>query len=414
MDPTYPLYPAFAFGCFILVLIPLPWHFQAWNTGTCMFMIWTSVVCLIQFINAMVWHGKDSNVAPIYCYAATRLEIGAGVALPACSLCIQRCLYRITSTNSATFIQQKKIRTIAIDLCICMGFPLLIMALTYIVQGHRFTIFEDIGCTPSTYTAWQAYPLYFMWPLVFGLIATVYCILTLRSFSARRSRFNSLYTSGHSLDSRRYGRLMLLSITNVVLTMGFSTWTIYQNATKIVPFVEAHPNFGDVQRIPSIIWRSIPTMRRVIEFDRWNVIICAIVFIAFFSFAKDTRGNYNVAFSKLVKRFISSKRTPPSPKPDQASQTAYRKGYSIEMTDCYTTPPVRVRLRDRETVTFDIRKISIHGQQWGSIDSVTGTIGSPPIDVHAVSQSASFYAMSPDSRIGLLSDRMRSDTQDTV
>lgn len=66
-DFTYPLFPIFAFLGFILSLIPLPWHLQAWNSGTCYYMIWTSLACLNQFINSIVWHGNALNPAPIWC-----------------------------------------------------------------------------------------------------------------------------------------------------------------------------------------------------------------------------------------------------------------------------------------------------------------------------------------------------------
>ncbi|TDL15323.1 pheromone receptor [Rickenella mellea] len=299
MDPTYPLYPIFAFVCFILVLIPLPWHLQAWNTGTCMYMIWTGVVCLIQFANSIIWHGNTINKAPIYCDISTRIVLGAGVALPACSRCIQRCLYRITSSKTVTSTKEQKLRIIVIDLCICLGFPLLTMALTYIVQGHRFSIFEDIGCTPAIYNIWPAYPIYFMWPLICGLISSVYCVLILKSFSTRRSRFDSFYSSGHS--SQRYVRLMLLSVTDVVFTIAFSTWVIFSNANETKPYIswaDTHSDFGVVRTFPSMIWRSVHELRVDVEFDRWNIIMCALVFIAFFTFAEETRGKYKSVLAK--------------------------------------------------------------------------------------------------------------------
>lgn len=67
MDPTYPLFPIFAFLGFILSLIPLPWHFQAWNSGTCFYMMWASLACLNQFVNSIVWRGNILNPAPIWC-----------------------------------------------------------------------------------------------------------------------------------------------------------------------------------------------------------------------------------------------------------------------------------------------------------------------------------------------------------
>jgi hypothetical protein len=44
----------------------------------------------------------------------------------------------------------------------------------YIVQGHRFNIFEDIGCYPFTYNTAASFPLVFCWPIVIGLVSAVY------------------------------------------------------------------------------------------------------------------------------------------------------------------------------------------------------------------------------------------------
>jgi hypothetical protein len=45
----------------------------------------------------------------------------------------------------------------------------------YIVQGHRFNIFEEIGCYPMTYNTPPAYPLVFAWPLAIGIVSATYC-----------------------------------------------------------------------------------------------------------------------------------------------------------------------------------------------------------------------------------------------
>ena len=66
-DPTYPLYPILSFLGFVVCLIPLPWHIQAWNSGTCAFMIWTAISCLIGFVNSLVWTGNVNNLAPVWC-----------------------------------------------------------------------------------------------------------------------------------------------------------------------------------------------------------------------------------------------------------------------------------------------------------------------------------------------------------
>lgn len=46
--------------------------------------------------------------------------------------------------------------------------------LDYVVQGHRFDVLGQIGCYPVVYNSIPAYFLYFMWPLVFGVISFVY------------------------------------------------------------------------------------------------------------------------------------------------------------------------------------------------------------------------------------------------
>lgn len=70
-DPTYPLFPIVSGFGFVLVLIPLPWHLHAWNSGTCFFMLWAALACLNLFINSIVWAGNALNPAPWWCEICT-------------------------------------------------------------------------------------------------------------------------------------------------------------------------------------------------------------------------------------------------------------------------------------------------------------------------------------------------------
>lgn len=81
-----------------------------------------------------------------------------------------------------------------VDLAIGLGIPALQMILRmsllssfpcietdkfkyseFVVQGHRYDIWEDIGCYPTTVNTPPAYPLSFVWPTVIGLVSAVYC-----------------------------------------------------------------------------------------------------------------------------------------------------------------------------------------------------------------------------------------------
>ena len=54
---------------FILSLIPLCWHVKSWDmhVGTCMYMVWTALGCLVHFVDSIVWNGNAINWAPVWC-----------------------------------------------------------------------------------------------------------------------------------------------------------------------------------------------------------------------------------------------------------------------------------------------------------------------------------------------------------
>ncbi|TDL19900.1 fungal pheromone STE3G-protein-coupled receptor [Rickenella mellea] len=307
MDPTYPLFSIVSFLCFLLVLSPLPWQFRVWNTGMCMYILWTASSCLIWFINSIIWKNNAADRAPIFCDISTRIIMGTGVAIPACSLCIQRRLYGITIAQAVTSDKYEKIRRVCVDLAICLGFPLFVMALAYIVQGRRYVIFEDVGCACYLYDVWPAFPIYTIWPLVLALISTVYCVMTFRSFARRRSQLKEFLDSGDSpIALNCYYRLMMLCCTEIIFTIPLASWILYLNFTKLTKYIswaDTHSDFLIIETYPSIIWRNDKQLRISLEFGRWNIIICAIIFSAFFTFAEDSRNNYRAFSRKTAQRF---------------------------------------------------------------------------------------------------------------
>ncbi|KAJ7453723.1 pheromone receptor, partial [Mycena latifolia] len=106
-----------------------PWHLQAWNSGTCFYMIWTALACLNQFINSVVWRDDMVNRAPVWCDISIRITMAASVGIPAASLCINRRLYHIASVKSVSISPAEKRRAALIDTLICVLFPLLYLPL---------------------------------------------------------------------------------------------------------------------------------------------------------------------------------------------------------------------------------------------------------------------------------------------
>jgi pheromone a factor receptor len=56
---------------------------------------------------------------------ATRIQVALNAALPACSLCINRRLYKIATTRAVVITDTQKRRALIYDLLIGVGIPIL-------------------------------------------------------------------------------------------------------------------------------------------------------------------------------------------------------------------------------------------------------------------------------------------------
>ncbi|KAJ7223586.1 pheromone A receptor-domain-containing protein [Mycena pura] len=312
-DPTYPLFPIIAFVGSVLVLVPLPWHLQAQNSGTCFYVLWSFLATLNQFINSIVWANDTVNRAPVWCDISIRIMLAASVGTPAASLCINRRLYQIATVQAVGMSKAEKRRAAFIDTLICVLLPLVYLVLQYIVQGHRFDVIEQIGCYPAIYNTLPAYFLSFIWPPVIGCISAVYGVFTLRAFLRRRAASSQFIApSGSSknpgLTGGHYLRLMALATTDIILTTPLGFFFIYLNrsAEPFAPWIswaDTHFNFSRVGQIPAFAWRAQRLTALGFQFTRWMAPVSALMFFAFFGCAADARRNYDVAFNVLVATF---------------------------------------------------------------------------------------------------------------
>ncbi|KAI0270658.1 putative fungal pheromone GPCR, STE3-type [Gloeopeniophorella convolvens] len=301
-----PVFPVCALLGAVLVAIPLPWHLEAWNSGTCYFMIWTSVACLNQFVNSMIWRNNALNVAPVWCDISTRIMIGSSVAIPAASMCISRRLYCIATIRAVTVTRAEKLRNIIIDTFICIVLPFVCVALAYVVQGHRFNIFEDIGCFPATVNTALAYVLVYMWPLLLGLISAVYGILSIRAFWIRQAEMKEFLANSSTMTTGRYFRLIALSMTEMSLTTPLSVFVIIFNASgEIQPWISwsnIHFDFSRVELISASLWQPDHGLAASLIITRWLVPLSAFVFFVFFGFGDEALKNYRKCYAVIYRR----------------------------------------------------------------------------------------------------------------
>ncbi|KAK7025127.1 pheromone B alpha 1 receptor [Favolaschia claudopus] len=302
------VFSMFAFIGFLCSTIPLPWHLEAWNTGTCLYMIWTATACLVLFINSIVWNGNVIDWAPAWCDISTHFLNGFNLAIPAASLCINRRLYQIASVRTVTKTRAERRRAIIIDLLIGLGLPLLQIPLQYIVQGHRYNIFEDIGCLGETYETPVAIVLFHLPPIIVGCVSAVYCALSIKSFYHSRAQFKELLSSTNSnLNLNRYIRLMLLASTDLFMTIPLSIWVLWVNVRVVglspwISWADTHSNFSRVVQIPGVFWRSDVYTVASLETTRWLTVACSFLFFAYFGFADEAIKNYRAAFTSVAKR----------------------------------------------------------------------------------------------------------------
>ncbi|KAL5525152.1 STE3_2 [Sanghuangporus sanghuang] len=307
-ESSYPLYPILFFISFVLVLIPLPWHLQAWNVGTCSFMLWTAVASLSWFVNSIVWKDNAINWAPVWCDITSRIIIATSVAIPASSLTITRRLYKISRVQTVMSSQKERRKELAVDLSICVGLPVFVMILYYFVQGHRFNILEQIGCFPVTVNTPPAYAFVWMWPLLLGTISMVYCIFTIIAFLKRRREMSQFLNSSSQITFSRYFRLMVLAMMDTSFTIPLASLVIWLNTTQseISPWkglADVHWGFSRVEQIPAVLWRMERWNVVSLHLDRSLIIFCAVEFFVFFGFAEENRKNYARVYWTIMKRF---------------------------------------------------------------------------------------------------------------
>ncbi|KAG5650197.1 hypothetical protein H0H81_000357, partial [Sphagnurus paluster] len=303
-DPTTTAFSVVSFITAILVAIPFAWHLEAWNTGTCMYMAWTSLGCLNLFINSVIWRGSIANVAPVWCDISSKFMVGTSLALPAASLCINRRLYHIATI--------RKVTTTFAD------------GADYIVQGHRFDIFEDMGCMPFTYNTPLAYVLVQAPILAVGLTSATYagtCApsqsehkaertalpgLSIVAFKRRTVELRALMTTASTLNPHRYMRLMFLAGVEIAISVPTTMLSITAAAQgDVEPWISwenVHEGFSRVDQIPGVVWRSSQVATFGVEETRWGIVGCGLVFFMFFGFAQEARNHYGRVFRAVARR----------------------------------------------------------------------------------------------------------------
>ncbi|KAI0651373.1 GPCR fungal pheromone mating factor [Trametes meyenii] len=297
-----------AFASFLaafLVLTPLPWHWRARNIPTLSLILWLFVLNVAHGVNVIEWYDNIDVKLQIWCDIISKLVIGANMAIPAACFCLAMRLEGIAAVrNVKTNFTDKRRKTI-VDLAICVGAPMIQMALHYVVQGHRFDIVEGFGCQPDTYVSIPEFFLIWFIPILLCISTFVLGGLAFRHFFKRRATFaRHLAVSTSGLTPSRYFRLMSMSLALMIWNLLIFALTLYFNYRNgLRPWTnwaDVHSNWLAMGRFPALL---IPRyVLRWTLFLWWTIPITAYMFFAFFAFGRDAVSEYTIYPAGLLDR----------------------------------------------------------------------------------------------------------------
>jgi len=163
----------------ILDIPPLIWHARNNNLAAASLVFWVILLNSMYFMNALIWRNDDIDSwynGQGLCDIQVKLQVGSWVAVSGALACIMRNLARVMDTENSILVATKaqRLHRKAFDVFFCFGFPLVIMALSYIPQHYRYYLLGISGCAPSFDTTWPTIVLVYMWPAIISLADAYY------------------------------------------------------------------------------------------------------------------------------------------------------------------------------------------------------------------------------------------------
>lgn len=171
--------PVLACIAIVLDVAPLLWHIKHHNFAATSLVLWVVLSNIFGTINALIWPTGDvSNWWPGYvlCDIEAKLILGTSVGIPGGLACIMRNLALVLDTEGSYLVPSRAQRRkqLAFDFFFCIGMPIYIMAIHYVVQPSRYYIFQIAGCLTSFDDSWPTVILVWIWPSVLCLICLYY------------------------------------------------------------------------------------------------------------------------------------------------------------------------------------------------------------------------------------------------
>ncbi|KAF9070443.1 pheromone A receptor-domain-containing protein [Rhodocollybia butyracea] len=299
------LFFAFSLLAFVLVFIPFPWHLKARNTGTCLFIVWTGLACLVFSIDSFLWRNSTSNFAPIWCDIAAKFLVGAGASVSSISLCINFRLWLI-ATDRVRILEKKFV--LFIELLLGLGFPIVEMIFQYIVQERRFDIYEGFGCRPASDNVLLTYLFLLAPPLVIGIVSIIFCFMTIIAYHRIYKFMLDTHPSPtfHRRTTLSASFLWFLALGGLasLFSLVYFGFVVWLSATSTATsFMSPFKVWGAWDQMRGVVngytedeWRGDTAEEILLEANRWIFVGLGLIFFLFFGFTSEARRRYRMLF----------------------------------------------------------------------------------------------------------------------
>ncbi|KAJ4463383.1 GPCR fungal pheromone mating factor [Lentinula edodes] len=292
----------------VLVFIPFYWHFKTRNTGTCLFMAWTGLACLVLSINSILWNNSTSNFAPLWCDISAKFLVGANSAISSVSLCINLRLWLVASDRVRTLEVYAKRGVVVIELLLGLGVPvteMIFRKLHFFRSYRRFDIYEGFGCIAASDNVLLMYLLLLAPQFLLGIASTTFNVLALIAY---HRMYKYMLDTQHSPTFHRQTTLsvsflwfLTLGIISILCSISYAVFVVYFNATASADgFVYwkswklTHLDIKAVNIYDENEWRGDMMTEFLLEANRWIFVGLALLFFVFFGLTSEARRRYKM------------------------------------------------------------------------------------------------------------------------
>ncbi|KAJ3754823.1 pheromone A receptor-domain-containing protein [Lentinula raphanica] len=302
---TDTLFFGLSLSAFVLVFIPFYWHLKARNTGTCLFMAWIGLACIILSINSFLWKDTISNLAPVWCDISSKLLVGSNAAIASVASCINIRLWLVASDRVRTLEVCARKNVFRIELLLGLGFPILEMIFQYLVQNRRFDIYEGFGCHAASDNVLLMYILLLAPQFLLGITSTTFFVLA--SANYRRvykymleTQYSPAFHQRTTLSASFLGFLILGGLS-IVCSVAYTAFVVYFSATAddtLGSFTLwqswdlTHRNISEVNVYTEEEWRGDMMTEVLLEANRWIFVGLAYLFFLVFGLTSEVRRRY--------------------------------------------------------------------------------------------------------------------------